>query len=46
MKTLVLKDICSISVAFKKEEFLDRPKNISFFVLINLQGKSSLFLFL
>lgn len=44
MKTLVLNDFRSISLAFKKEEFLGRPENIAFNVLINLQGKS-LFLF-
>lgn len=42
MKTLVLNDFRSISLAFKKEEFLGRPENIAFNVLINLQGKSLL----
>lgn len=40
METVVLNDFQSIWQAFKKEEFLGRPKDISFNVLINLQGRS------
>ena len=39
METVVLNDFRSIWQAFKKEEFLGRPKNIAFNVLINLEGK-------
>lgn len=38
-ETIVLNDFRSIWEAFKKEEFLGRPPNIAFNVLINLEGE-------
>jgi hypothetical protein len=38
MKVVILNDFTAINEAFRKNEFLGRPKNIVFNVLMELQG--------
>lgn len=40
-ETMVLNDYRLIAKAFKRDEFLGRPKHIAFNVLINLEGRLS-----